>query len=265
MNESSGIFITGGSRGLGRALAGEFARRGHRVFISGRSKEIAENAARQINDEIGKALVGSGFGDVGSYADLDRLKKEAILYLGRIDHWVNNAGINQEPGKIWEVPVDDMEKVVRTDFLGALFGARCGFEATEAYGGWVWFVEGHGSDGRIMSGLSVYGSAKRGVAYLWRAMAKEAAGTKVKIGALSPGIMVTDFIMQNKKKQDPESWERSVSAFNILADKPQTVAAFLVPKMLAARKSGVRLAWLTLGKILRRFLFSGFRKRNVMD
>ncbi|MDP3179245.1 MAG: SDR family NAD(P)-dependent oxidoreductase, partial [Spirochaetaceae bacterium] len=139
------------------------------------------------------------------------------------------------------------------------------FKALRDEGGWIWFVEGHGSDDRIMDGLSVYGAAKRGLAYLWRALAHEARGTRVKIGALSPGIMATDFLFIDRDGRDPEDRARVVRILNILADKPETVAAFAAPRILSAERSGTRIAWLTGAKIASRFFVSPFVKRRILE
>jgi NAD(P)-dependent dehydrogenase (short-subunit alcohol dehydrogenase family) len=125
-------------------------------------------------------------------------------------------------------------------------------------------MEGHGSDGRIMKGLSVYGAAKRALRYVAQALAVEAKGTGVLVGALCPGIMVTDFTLSRLDRGDPAAWERAKKVFNILADRPETVAAFLVPRILAARRSGALIAWLTGPKIMSRFMTAGFARRRVM-
>jgi NAD(P)-dependent dehydrogenase (short-subunit alcohol dehydrogenase family) len=266
MGESRRVFITGGTRGLGRCLAHGFAAAGCSVFITGRELATARAAAAAIAAETGAAAF-AGFGDSGSWPDLARLAEEAAAAMGGIDIWVNNAGINQGRGMVWELSPEDMERVLRTDLLGAMLGAKAAIGAMREAGGWVWFVEGHGSDGRIMPGLSGYGTAKRGLGYLWRALAREAedAGLKVKVGAVSPGIMITDFVRGSLAQEDPERRKKTISVFNILADKPETVASYLVPRMLAARRNGTLIAWLTGAKASWRFLTAPIAKRRVIE
>ncbi len=265
MGETRRVFITGGTKGLGLCLAREFSRAGCRVFVTGRVPGTARAAAAALAAETGGAVF-SGAGDAGSWEDNSRLAFEARAAMGGIDVWVNNAGIPQGEGMIWELESEKAEAVLRTDLLGPMLGAKAAFDAMRDSGGWVWFVEGHGSDGRIMPGLSAYGAAKRGVAYLWRALAVEAksSSSRLKIGAVSPGIMVTDFVMQSLDRQDPERRKRTVGVFNILADRPETVAAYLAPRMLAARKSGALISWLTGAKIALRFMTAPIARRRVM-
>jgi NAD(P)-dependent dehydrogenase (short-subunit alcohol dehydrogenase family) len=130
--------------------------------------------------------------------------------------------------------------------------------------GTIWFMEGHGSDGSIRKGMSVYGAAKRARRYVARALAVEAKGTGVIVGALSPGIMITDFIMSRLDRGDRDAWERTKKVFNILADTPGTVAAFLVPRILSVKKNGTLIAWLTGPKIMWRFMSAGIARRAVM-
>jgi NAD(P)-dependent dehydrogenase (short-subunit alcohol dehydrogenase family) len=244
-------------------MAAEFLMHGASVFITGRSEEAVKAAIADLSAHGNGYEIGGGSGDVASAQDQARLAAEALAFLGGIDHWINNAGVAQARGKMVDLEPEEMERVVSIDFLGPLYGARAARQALEASGGFLWFMEGHGSDGRVIDGLSLYGASKRGVSYLWKAMAKEAEGSPMKVGALSPGIMATDFILQGRENEDREAWERMAKTFNILGDKPETVAAWLVPRILDARKTGVRFAWLGTGKILFRFLTAGIRRRKL--
>jgi NAD(P)-dependent dehydrogenase (short-subunit alcohol dehydrogenase family) len=259
------VVITGSTRGLGLSLAREFLSRGCGVVISGRQGETAETVAAGLRTKFPGSNVRGFPCDAGSPDQVEALWSAAASALGRIDHWINNAGIGQATVPIWELPPADMEEIVRTDLLGILYGARTAMRGMAAQGaGTIWFMEGHGSDGRIMAGLSVYGAAKRALRYVAHALAVEALGTGVRVGTLSPGIMVTDFTLSRLERKDPADWERTRKVFNILADTPETVAAFLAPRILSARKNGTHIAWLTPRKIMFRFLTAGLSHRRVI-
>lgn len=266
MAKASRIVITGGTRGLGRALAEGFLGAGARVFITGRSGASVSKAIEELRPAAGAAenAIGGGAGDVGDPADLERLAREAKAFLGGVDHWINNAGVNQAPGRILDLAPDEMERVVRTDLLGPMYGARAARSLVAESGGFIWFMEGHGSDGRVIDGLSLYGASKRGVNYLWRAAAKECEGSGVRIGALSPGIMVTDFILSGRESEAPAKRASDEKVYNILADRPDTVAAFFVPRILAASRNGEKITWLTPRKAAWRFMTAGITKRKVV-
>jgi NAD(P)-dependent dehydrogenase (short-subunit alcohol dehydrogenase family) len=259
------VVITGSTRGLGFCLAREFLSRGCAVMVSGRTAAAVEKALSSLKRDLPDARVHGCPCDTGDPAQAQALWDTSVAALGRVDHWINNAGVGQPQLPIWEIPPEIMEQVVRTDLLGVLYGARVAMRGMSKQGGGaIWFMEGHGSDGRIMKGLSVYGASKRALRYVARALAVEARGTGVRVGALSPGIMITDF-MNTIDRTDTAAWEQTKKVFNILADKPGTVAAFLAPRILAEKKNGALIAWLTMGKILWRFSTAGFAGRKVID
>lgn len=260
------VVITGSTRGLGLALAREFLFRGCAVVVSGRTREAVSSAEATLRSERPGAVVHGHACDTGSASQVQSLWDAARETLGGVDHWINNAGIGQPMVPIWDVEPALMESIFRTNVLGVLHGARAAVRGMIEQGsGAVWFMEGHGSNGRIMKGLSVYGASKRALRYVARALAVETRGTGVLVGALSPGIMITDFTMKQLDRRNPEAWERTRKVFNILGDTPQTVAAFLVPRILAARKTGSLIEWLTTGKILWRFLTAGMARRKVIS
>jgi NAD(P)-dependent dehydrogenase (short-subunit alcohol dehydrogenase family) len=268
---SARVVITGSTRGLGFQLARELLRRGCSVVLSGRTPEAVDAALSKLRAEFPQAPVHGIPCDVAEPDQVQALWNGAVKALGGVDHWINNAGVGQPTTPIWDLDPGLMEAVVRTDLLGVLYGARVAMRGMASQPpepgrarGAIWFMEGHGSDGSVRRGMSVYGAAKRGLRYVARALAAEARHTGVLVGALSPGIMVTDFTMKRLDRQDPAAWERTKRVFNILADRPETVAAYLAPRILAARRSGTLIAWLTGPKILFRFLFAGILRRRVM-
>jgi NAD(P)-dependent dehydrogenase (short-subunit alcohol dehydrogenase family) len=265
------IVITGSTRGLGFQLAREFLRRGCEVVVSGRTGTTVDAALSLLRAEFPQAAVHGIPCDVAEPRQVQALWDAAVKALGGVDHWINNAGIGQPTVPVWDLEPGLMEAVVRTDLLGVLYGARVAMRGMTAQPrapgtppGAIWFMEGHGSNGSIRSGMSVYGAAKRALRYVARALAVESKGTGVLVGALSPGIMVTDFTMKRLDRGDPLAWGRTKRVFNILADRPETVAAYFAPRILAARRSGTLIAWLTGPKILFRFLFAGIMRRKVM-
>ncbi|MGA2641263.1 MAG: SDR family oxidoreductase [Spirochaetia bacterium] len=259
------IVITGSTRGVGLRMAREFLFRGCTVMVSGRTRQAVDSAVAHLKSEVPKGDVHGQPCDTGIYGQVEALWIAAVQELGGVDHWINNAGIGQATAPLWELSPEEMEAVIRTDVLGVLYGARVAMRGMAPTGrGMIWFMEGHGSNGRIMKGHSVYGAAKRSLRYAANALAVEAMGTGIMIGTLSPGIMLTDFTLSRLDRNDAAAWKRTRAVFNILADTPETVAAFLVPRILAANKNGTHIAWLTNAKIMMRFMTAGFRKRSVM-
>jgi NAD(P)-dependent dehydrogenase (short-subunit alcohol dehydrogenase family) len=274
------ILVLGGTRGFGYELAKEFARLGAKVAISGRRLADAENAARGAARERllsgtaraeGSAEAAAGAlitleADIQSFESLVSLRSAAETALGSIDILVVNAGVSQIPAMAWEAEPSDMDRVLATDLRGPMFAARAFMPAMLDRGsGSIWFIEGLGSNDMMVDRYALYGSSKRGLAYYWRALAREAAGTGVAIRALSPGMMLTDFLMDNLNRESPERRAKTVKLYNILADRPETVARFAAPRMLAEGCNGRLLSWLTGAKAALRFMAAPFRRRRLLE
>ena len=158
-----------------------------------------------------------------------------------------------------------IQAVVETNVIGAMYGAEVAIRGMREQGfGALYNMEGLGSDGRRVEGLTLYGTTKRGLRYLTDALAQEVEGTQITVGALSPGMVMTD-MLTNQYEGRPEDWDRAKRIFNILADRVETVTPWLAQKVLANEKNGVRIKWLTRRKTMGRFLTAPFRKRDLFE
>lgn len=112
----------------------------------------------------------------------------------------------------------------------------------------------------------LYGTTKHALTYFMRGLAKELEGTNVIAGRLSPGMVLTDFITKKPdgKRSEVFSDEKFRKTFNILADKPETVAKYFVPRILKNLKNDAQIAWLTNRKAAWRFMTAGFRKDRLI-
>ena len=104
--------------------------------------------------------------------------------------------------------------------------------------------------------MAAYGSTKRAVRYLQKALRKDTADTPVQVCTISPGIVVTDLLVGDYDLSS-EEWARAKKIFNILGDEVHTVTPWLAEHVLATDKSGARVAWLTRRKATRRFMTAG--------
>lgn len=251
------IVITGGTRGIGFAMAKQFLLTGNRVVISGTSGESVDSAIERLNSAQAfgcKCLVENS-------EEVENLFAFSKDKMGGVDIWINNAGINQPKKFFNEMEFNEYEKVIDVDILGLMNGTKAALSQMQDQGyGFIYNMEGLGSDGRVISGSIIYGTAKRAVRYFTRGVAKEAADTGVCIGRLSPGMVLTDFLLKDIEEDTPKNIQTK-KIFNILADRPETVATFLCKEIIKNTKNNSYIAWLTTSKILIRFLFA-FRRKN---
>ncbi|HKJ28234.1 MAG TPA: SDR family oxidoreductase [Anaerolineales bacterium] len=259
------VVITGSTRGIGYGMAEEFLKRGCQIVVSGRKQEDAAAAAERLGQVFGSDRVLAQACDVGAYDQVQALWSAAVEQFGKVDIWINNAGQAQAIQKFWETDEGLMESVVQANLLGTMYGAKAAIRGMLAQGfGELYFMEGRGSNGAYAAGMALYATTKRGGNYLFESLVKELKGTPVKVGALSPGMVVTD-LLTRQRADDPDNWESTKKIFNILADKVETVTPWLVENILANEKHGAEIRWLTQPKILWRFMTASFNKRDLFE
>lgn len=259
------VVITGSSRGLGLCMAKEFLKAGCQVTVSGRSEKSLEKAKKELAEY--KERVFFMPCNVRNIEEIEQLWQESVKRWGRIDHWINNAGQNTPHVYIYETGKEYVDAVIDTNIKGIIFGCQVAAKNMLAQGGGqIWNMEGLGSDDMIQPKTILYGTSKRALTYFTRALAKELEGTPVLAGRLSPGMMLTDFITLTPEGESSPVLEdpHFQKIFNILGDKPEDVAAFLVPRILANTKQDAKIAWLTPTKVMLRFATSPFKKRKLI-
>jgi short-subunit dehydrogenase len=114
------VVITGGSSGVGRAAAAAFALEGCNIVVAARGKEALDETVSLCRD-LGVAALGVPT-DVSVAADVQNLANKALQFNGRIDIWLNNAGV-MASGKFEEIPMDINEQVIKTNLFGYMHGA----------------------------------------------------------------------------------------------------------------------------------------------
>lgn len=266
--EKKTVVITGSARGLGYEMAKCFRKKNFNVVISDIIKKDVDKAKKNISLEKGNGEVIGFVCDITNSKDIVNLIKEVKKKFSKIDFWINNAGVNQPDKLIWKMNDEEISKMIDIDLKGTIIASKYIMEVMEEQGyGAIYTVEGHGSNNAIIPGISIYGTAKRGVTYFIKALAKEAEKSKLDIivGALSPGIMITDFLVNSFRNKKIELSKKNKKIYNILGDYPDVVARHLVNRMISNTNNGIRISWLTKRKAAFRFFISIFRKRNLID
>lgn len=259
------VLITGSTRGIGYGLADSFLALNCAVIISGRTQESVDKAVAALSAKHGADRILGHPCDVTRFEQVQALWNTASSHYGQIDIWINNAGMSQPVRNFWELDAELIKNTVETNLIGVMNGAKVALSGMLAQGhGALYNMEGMGSDGRKQAGMSLYGCTKYGLAYLTDSLAMEAKGSPVLVGAISPGMVVTELLTRNRDEQ-PDRWEENKRIFNILADRVETVTPWLAERILANEKHGARISWLNQGKIMFRFLSAPFNKRDLFQ
>jgi len=114
------IVITGASSGIGLVTARLAAKHGARVVLNARNEEALQQVTDEINAQGGDAIYVVG--DVGQFADVQKMADEAILHFGGFDTWVNNAGVSIY-GPILEQSLADQRRLFETNYWGVVHGS----------------------------------------------------------------------------------------------------------------------------------------------
>jgi NAD(P)-dependent dehydrogenase (short-subunit alcohol dehydrogenase family) len=258
------VVITGSTRGIGFGMAKEFRKRGHSVVISSRGASAVDKAVAEVKAAPGSGEVIGIACDVGNKAAVQALWDGAATALGRVDIWINNAGLTGPKRDVSALNDAEIAPIINANIWGMIYGTQIPLAGMTAQGGGKIFnFEGFGSDGMTAPGLTIYGLTKRALTYFTKSVNKEIKGSPVLLGTISPGIVVTD-LLEESKDEDPARWEKTKRMYNILADTVETVAPFIVAKVLEADKPGTAIRWLTNSKAALRFLSQPILKRRVM-
>lgn len=257
------VVITGSSRGIGFGLAKRFLERQCNVLLNGSSEESTRRAMEQLAGFGGRV---AGFqADISTREGITVLYEEACRQFGSVDIWINNAGISHDKRTVWELEPDEIDRVIDINIRGAIHGTIIPFREMQKQGhGRIFNMEGLGSDGFMLDGLTVYGTSKSALTYFTRSFAHEIRSSSVQVGTISPGMVVTDMLLKTVNDGSPDSIKNR-KFFNIVADDVETVSAFLCEKMLSSTGKSPRIHWLTKTKMISRFLFSPFRKREFFS
>lgn len=115
------VVITGASSGIGRAAAEAFAREGCNIVLAARGREALDETAQLCRDLGAVALAVPT--DVSVAGDVQQLAQTALQFNGRIDVWVNNAGV-MATGMLEDMPIEAVDQIIKTNLLGYLHGAH---------------------------------------------------------------------------------------------------------------------------------------------
>jgi len=185
--------VTGGTRGLGKAMARGLAEAGASLIVTGRKQASADEAAVELASVTGRSCLGVAC-HMGDWEQIDALVERAYGELGRVDILVNNAGINPAFMPVAEITSEFFDKLYAVNVKGPMrLAARIAPRMGEAGGGSIVNIVTVGAyEGG--PGIGAYSSSKAALLNFTKVMALEWAGLEVRVNALAPGPFLTDMM-----------------------------------------------------------------------
>ncbi len=182
--------VTGGSRGIGRAIALLLAKKGALVTICARNAEILSRTCKEIEAD---GNVGAFFNaDVRDERQVDSMVDNVVSHMGRIDILVNNAGVGiVKP--IWECNREDWDYIIDTNLRGCFFCSKAVIPIMKKQkSGYIMNISS-GAGLKGFEGLALYSASKHGLIGLSEGMRKDLCKYGVEVDYICPGYVRTEF------------------------------------------------------------------------
>jgi NAD(P)-dependent dehydrogenase (short-subunit alcohol dehydrogenase family) len=179
--------VTGGSKGIGRAIAAELARSGAKVMISSRKEAALKEAAESMVGDVGWFAAHAGRAE-----DVEACVTATVERFGAVDILVNNAATNPYAGPLMDLDVGRAVKTIEVNLLGPLLWVQNCWRAWMAEAsGVVINISSIGGVRGARSPIAWYSMTKAGLIHLTQTMAAE-LGAHVRVNAICPGVVKTD-------------------------------------------------------------------------
>jgi 3-oxoacyl-[acyl-carrier protein] reductase len=224
--------VTGGGRGIGRAVAVRFAAEGAAVVCASRTAEELDATVAEIRRQGGESL--AVVTDVRDDEAVGALVQRTVDTYGGLNIAVLGAGLMPPPGPVDAVPVHEWERCMRTNLDGVFHGLRAVVPHLRAAGGGKVIVLGSAAARRAPEGLAPYAASKAALTALVRVAARDLRRDRIAVNELQPGPTAT--ALHGVREDDPDTLaEREVVLSGEGLEDDRTVAGewFKSPRNVA--------------------------------
>lgn len=232
------VLVSGGSRGIGRAIAAGFAQHGAQVIISSRDEASLKSAVEAMSGPLpAKHCVC----DVTSGTDINRLVAGVMEEFGRIDTLINVAGVNRRK-PVADVTEEDYDFIMDINLKGAwMLAKEAGKHQAAAGGGCQINISSLNND-KPLSNVAPYAMSKAAIGHMTKSMAMEWGPHGVRVNAIAPGFVITDLTRKLWSLPTMQEWVMPNTPLRRLGQPEDMLGAAL---FLASNAS----AWMT-GQII---------------
>jgi NAD(P)-dependent dehydrogenase (short-subunit alcohol dehydrogenase family) len=198
------VLVSGGTRGIGFAIAEAFAQRNAFVVVTGRTASAAGEAAARLREGAIFPPIGVGC-DVSQADEVKRLAASVLEMFGRIDVLINVAGVNRRKPAL-EVTDDDFDFILGTNLRGAFLLSREAGKAMVERGSGCQINVASLNTERPLKNVMPYAVSKAGIAHLTRSLALEWGASGVRVNAIAPGFILTDLTRKLWADETMRAW-----------------------------------------------------------
>ena len=199
------VIVSGGSRGIGRAIAEGFAQRQAHVVVTGRDEATLKTACDEMESQH---QVTPMVCDVAQRSHIDDCVTQVIERFGRIDTLINVAGVNRRKPAL-DVSEDDYDFIVDINMKGAfLFSQAVGRQMLQQESGSQINIASLNTD-RPLRNVLPYATSKAAMAQMTKALALEWGDRGVRVNALAPGFILTDLTQKLWSDETMQAWGRA--------------------------------------------------------
>jgi NAD(P)-dependent dehydrogenase (short-subunit alcohol dehydrogenase family) len=199
--------VTGGARGIGRGIALTLAGEGATVAVNYRERaDRAEDVVCRVHESGGEAAAFQG--NVGEYVEVERMVQAVLHRFGRIDILVNNAGVvTRHP--ILDVPLDEWDRVVRTNLYGCFHCSRLVGRHMVERGGGGKIISISSIHGQVAkAGMGPYCATKAAIDMFSKQLAVELASHRINVNVVASGTVLTEINLPLYQSTEPEDIEK---------------------------------------------------------
>ena len=190
MDEKKTVFVTGGSRGIGKEVALKFAENGYDVILNYVSdKTDVDGLTKELKDKGAESLILKA--DVSNAEEVENVVKQAIEKFGKIDVLVNNAGITKD-NLLMRMSEEEFDKVLEINLKGTFIVTKAvtKYMMKKRQGAIINLSSVVGVAGN--AGQCNYSASKAGIIGFTKSVAKELASRNIRANAVAPGFIATD-------------------------------------------------------------------------
>lgn len=234
--ENQVALITGGSRGIGYAVAQAYLREGAKVVICGRD-EVQLNKAAADLAPLGEMMTVHC--DVSDFDQVDAMVAQIIARFRRIDILINNAGISMTFGRVGDIDPKRWTYVIAVNLVGTFNCCHAVIpHMLRQKKGKIFNLKGYGADFPSPR-VTAYGATKAALVAFTRSLAREYKGTGITANIFSPGMVKTDLLMSSETTEEGRPYREKVGWFIDMLANPVEVPAALAVKMASPENDGV--------------------------